>query len=108
MTFYQAKYKFNDTYINFKLYEEKKEIWIEDYYIDFNNIKIFFMLLRNSIDKFINDKYVTFVQTILSNDWNMICHLKWKIRSNNVYTNIIECDINNAIENIVNGLGILD
>ncbi len=103
----EFKYKFSKNYIKFKLIEETNEVWMEDVYIDFENPKIFFLLLRGAIDKFIEQNYKYFVQTILKEDWESIKNFNWQIKDNNEVspTFIITCDINDAMINIAKGLG---
>ena len=106
----EFKYKFSTNYIKFKLIKEKNEIYMDDYNMDYEHIKIFFLLLRNAVDKFIIDGYTTFVQTILKDDWELIKHLNWRVRNNEthqVYI-IIECDLDKVLENIGKGLGYCD
>lgn len=101
------KYKFSDNSIKFKLLEDKQEIWMENVYIDYEHPKIFFMLLKSAIEKFIELEYKFFVQTVLKEEWNEIKHLNWTIYNDNPLNPylIIKCDINDALENIVYGLG---
>ena len=103
----EFKYNFSDTFIKFKLIEEKNEVWMLESKIDYVNSKIFFMLLRNAIEKFQKDNYKTFVQTILKEDWDLIKNFNWKIRDNNKSNPfiIIECELDKALENIGRGLG---
>ncbi len=103
----EFKYKFSNNCFKFKLIEDKNEVWMNDINIDFENPKIFFLLLKNAIDKFTSNGYKIFVQTILKEDWEIIKNLDWEIRENksNTPIMIIECDINNALINIAKGLG---
>ena len=103
----EFKYNFSNNYIKFKLIKEQNEIWIDDYNMDFEHIKIFFLLLRNAIDKFIIDGYTTFVQTILKEEWELIKDLNWRVRTNesaHAYI-IIECDLDKVLDNMGRGLG---
>ncbi len=106
----EFKYNFSENYLKFKLLEEKNEVWMDEVYIDYEYAKIFFLLLRNAIDKFRDDGYKIFVQTILKEEWDLIKTLNWKIRENNTNTPImiIECDLDKTLENIGKSLGIMD
>ena len=103
----EFKYNFSNNSIKFKLIKEQNEIWMDDYNMDFEHIKIFFLLLRNAIEKFIIDGYTTFVQTILKEEWEIIKHLNWRVRTNESYHAyiIIECDLDKVLDNIGKGLG---
>lgn len=106
----EFKYNFSDNYLKFKLIEEKNEVWIEQIYIDYEHAKIFFLLLRNAIEKFTDEGYTIFVQTVLKDEWNLIKNLDWKIRENKIenYFMVIECDLDKALVNIGKGLGYID
>ena len=103
----EFKYKFSTNYIKFKLIEESNEVWMEDVNIDFEHPKIFFLLLRNAIDKFIEQNYKYFIQTILKDDWEFVKQYDWQIKNTSEIspTVIICCDINDAMINIAKGLG---
>ena len=103
----EFKYNFSNNYIKFKLIKEQNEIWMDEYNMDFEHIKIFFLLLRNAIEKFIIDGYTTFVQTILKEEWDLIKHLNWRVRTNENFHAyiIIECDLDKVLDNIGRGLG---
>jgi hypothetical protein len=106
----EFKYNFSDNYLKFKLIEEKNEVWMDEVNLDYQQAKIFFLLLRNAVDKFLNDGYKTFVQTILKDEWDIIKNLNWKIKENKSTSPllIIECDLDKAIENIGKALGYSD
>ena len=103
----EFKYKFSKNFIKFKLNEENKEIWMDSCNIDYEHPKIFFILLRKAIDKFIEEGYSKFVQTILKEDWKELKKENWNIKENlpELPYIIIECDINNTLFNIAEGLG---
>lgn len=106
----EFKYNFSDNYLKFKLIEEKNEVWMDEVNMDFPHAKIFFLLLRNAVDKFANDGYKTFVQTILKDEWDIIKNLNWRIKENKpaIPVMIIECDLDKALENIGRSLGYSD
>ena len=106
----EIKYNFSSNLLKFKLIEDKNEVWMNEVNIDYEYPKVFFLLLRNSIDKFINDGYKTFVQTIMKEEWDLIRNLNWKIKENKISNPfmIIECDLTTAVENIGRGLGYSD
>jgi hypothetical protein len=103
----EFKYKFSSNLIKFKLIEEHKEIWMDICNIDYEHPKIFFILLRNAIDKFIEEGYTKFVQTILKEEWNDLKNYGWVIKENTPELPylIIECNIEEAMINIAGGLG---
>ena len=103
----EFKYKFSTNLLKFKLIEEHKEIWMDICNIDYEHPKIFFILLRKAIDKFIDEGYVKFIQTILKEDWKELKKENWKIKENlpELPYIIINCDIDKALINIANGLG---
>ncbi len=103
----EFKYKFSTNYIKFKLIEETNEVWMEDVNIDYEHPKIFFLLLRNAIDKFIEQNYKYFIQTIMKEDWEFVKQYNWQIKNTNEIspTVIISCNINDAMINIAKGLG---
>ena len=101
----EFKYKFSSNLIKFKLAD--KEIWMDKCNIDYEHPKIFFILLRNAIDKFIEEGYTKFVQTVLKEEWNDLKNYGWVIKENipELPYLIIECDINHALINIAQSLG---
>jgi len=101
-------YKFSKNYISFKLHKDTNEVWMENVCIDYDYPKIFFLLLRNAINKFIEDEYKFFVQTILKEDMVHLDKDKWIIVNNDNESPIIniKCPIEEAIFNIARGLGI--
>jgi len=103
----EFKYKFSENKIIFKLFEDTNEVWMEDVNIDYDNIKIFFLLLKNAFDKFTEMGYKIFVQTVLKEDWEYIKKYNWTIKENiaDSPTIIILCNIEDAIYNITSGLG---
>ncbi len=103
----EFKYKFSNNYLKFKLIESENEIWMEDVNLDYDHPKIFFLLLSNAIDKFIENGYKKFVQTVLKEDWDIIKDFNWKKRldDNDKPTIIIECPIEDALINIAKGVG---
>ena len=80
--------------------------------IDLSLSKSFFVLLRTSIDFLKINNYKNIIQTIRENDWNSFLskNTKWRIRSKMEYTGInyiiIECEIDDALYCISNGLGV--
>lgn len=101
------KYKFSKNYIVFKLHKDIEEVWMENVYIDYDNPKIFFLLLRNAIEKFTEEKYKFFVQTILKEDLENLEKDKWEVFGNDELspTVIIKCPISEALYNIAHSLG---
>ena len=101
------KYPFSTNYIKYKIYPDTKEIHMEETYLDINYFKIYLTLLTTSISEFIESGYLTFHQTIPKEDYEMIKTGSWKIADiHSDYFLYISCDIKEAIENILKGLGI--
>jgi hypothetical protein len=74
-------------------------------YIDERNIKLFFLLLKESIDNLIDNNIVYLQQYINKSDFELISHLDWEIISEKNNVILIQCDINKSLENIGSGLG---
>jgi hypothetical protein len=105
------KCKLTNSQINFYINCEKKNAYIDFIYIDFKNIKPFFMLLRLSIDTIKESGIILIKQKITYNDWESIffeSNTSWKILKDDTHNKIytIECSIDNALENIGIGFGI--
>ena len=104
----EFKYKFNDTFIKFILKEELKEVWIDDIYIDYDHPKIFFLLLRQAIDKFSESGYNTFVQSILKEEWDILKDFGWEIKKDikDSPILIVQCKLEDSIFIIAKSLGL--
>lgn len=81
---------------------------INRYYIDEDDIKMFFVLLKESLMKMKKKGIQKFVQIVSSEEWDAMLSLNksWNIENymnNDVY---ISCDIDNAPECIAIGLGL--
>jgi len=105
----EFKFKFSSNLIKFKLIEEHNEVWMDTCNIDYDHPKIFFLLLRQAIDKFIEEGYTKFIQTILKEDWEELKKYEWTVRENipELPYLIIECEIDKAMINIAGGLGFI-
>ena len=81
---------------------------IEFLAIDYKNIKLFFQLLRSSLNEIQENgiKYIN--QYINIDEWKYFEGKKtsWKISDNNDNEYLIECPIEDALENIGIGFGI--
>ncbi len=104
----EFKYKFNDTFVKFILKEELKEVWIDDIYIDYEHPKIFFLLLRQAIDKFTESGYDTFVQSILKEEWDILKEFGWEIKKDikDSPILIVQCKLEDSIFIIAKSLGL--
>lgn len=104
------KFSFSDNYLKYIIYEDKKEVHLDICNIDFSNVKAFFLLLKNSVDYFLNENYNTFLQYIPTSDFNELDKSKWKIREEIFGENIlhIECKLEEAVNNMAYGLGFRD
>ena len=77
-------------------------------YIDEKNIKLFFLLLKESIDNLINNNITFLQQYVTKSDYDTIKHLDWEIMCEINDIILIQCDINKALTNIGSGLGFDD
>lgn len=87
------------------------DIYMEYCYIDQEKPKPFFVLLRTSINSLTKKGYTKLVQRVTMDDWIVLKNnTKWQMRAtetfNGLVTVVIECNINDAINCISNGLGI--
>ena len=102
--------KLSNSIIEYLIDDIKKTAHINFQYINYNQIKPFFLLLRNSIAKIKEEGVEKIRQYIVENDWDTILKEKtsWQIIEHNktskYYT--IECDINSSLENISIGFGL--
>ncbi len=94
----------SENLIEYKMVGEK--IFMERVEIDYDYPKLFFILLRKTVDGYIEKGYKKLVQTVTYDDWKYIKDKgKWNVVDSVNSLIIIECDINDAIENIAKGLG---
>lgn len=106
---FQYPCKFSDNFISLEY--DGDTCWIDRYYVDDDNIKMFFVLLNESIENMKNKGITKFTQTVPNEDWDSFLSVnkKWNIISkNNDNTIEIYCDINDAAESIAQGFGITD
>jgi len=95
--------------IEFRCFKKNRDAYMEYVNIDYDVPKAFFVILRQAIDKLKNLGYDRIVQTVLEEDWNnSLKHDKWVIKHvdkgiQNLY--VIQCNIDDALENISYGLG---
>jgi len=97
----------SDNYISYII--DNNICTMDNVIMDNDNIKLFFVLLRNSIDDLKSKKCTIFRQNIVMSDWIELNELQcWKLISENKFMNscLIECDINNALTNIAKSLNI--
>ena len=104
------KFNFTDNYLKYIYFEKEKEVCLDICNIDYNNVKTFFILLKKSVDYFLENGYKTFLQYIPVDDFELLDKEKWKIRKEFSKEKIlyIECDLNSAILNIAHALGFRD
>lgn len=111
-TTYSFSFPISKNYINFTFNKIKYECYMEDFNIDTNNIKIFCIILRHSIDFLESKGCKKLLQLVNCDDWNeYLLHDKWEIT--NSFQNIdakkyyhIQCNIEDALYNIGKGLGL--
>lgn len=99
-----------ENFIVYKIDSIEKKISIDNMYYRPENIKLFLMDLSNSLQNIqitYNDKY-KFIQVTTLDDWNQYLknNEQWSLLSSDQYTATIECSLQNALENIIKGLGI--
>ncbi len=75
-------------------------------YADFP--KIFFLLLRQAIDKFTESGYETFVQSIVKEEWPILKDFGWEIKKDikDSPILIVQCKLEDAIFVVAKSLGI--
>jgi len=93
-------------------YSKNGSVYMEYTKFDNNYPKLFFILLRKSIDEFKKRGFKKFLQSVTKEDWDnyLINDKMWTlvntIEQYNTSICIIECDLTNAIECVGRGLGI--
>ena len=101
------KYDFSKNYISFDPQEDTLELWMDEIIIDYEYPKIFIALLKSAFDKFSNIGYKKVIQHIPKEDWELVKDLKWLKKTYTCSSIItIECNIEDALENIIKGIGI--
>lgn len=100
-----------DIFIKYDINKEKKQVEIIDFKYDDKDIKIFLKLLKESIDKLLNDGHKKFIQITTFFDWNTYIKKdkRWKfVSTHNIYNIKIECDLDCATECVAQGFGIFE
>ena len=98
--------KISDNFIVFR--KDEKDVWIDKYYVDPDNGKLFVMLLKDSFGKMKCEGCNTYKQFVNVDEWESF--LKnisgWKILSqdNENNTILLSCTIDDAPICITNGL----
>jgi hypothetical protein len=105
------KCQFSDNYFEFVCDSETKQIWIENYNLDDENIKAFFNLLRLAIDQLTEKGYIKYTQLVEKKDWDTFLKNDpdWTfVKEDNfiIPKCLIECDIKNACYCIAKGFGV--
>lgn len=96
--------------IKYTINESDNECYIEFINVNYERIKGFFLLLKTSIDKIKQMNINKVKQVVVFNDW--IQNLKDKTsfeyvtHSNETDLCVIECDIDDVLENIGIGFGV--
>ena len=98
-------------FIKYELDEPNKVIYMVDSFVDENAPKIFFVLLRSSIDDFIKQKYKKLQQTILLKEWKTLeNNKKWNIIDVLLIDQqecvVIQCELSDAIYCMANAYNI--
>lgn len=110
MEYKEYRSDISDNFIIYKIDNTIKKISIEDMYYRAENIKLFLMDLSSSlqnIQTLYTDNY-RFIQITTLDDWNRYLKKteKWLLISSSNYTVTIECSLEDALENIIIGMGI--
>ena len=98
----------DDLTTNYIEYEYQDNLcWIKMYYVDPDNPKFFIILLKENFSKMKEFGCTKYQQYVSKDDWdNILCsNDKWKkIKFDEILNAyLIECDIDYATENIVDG-----
>jgi hypothetical protein len=108
MTSFTFSDKITDNYVVIKM--DRNICWMDKYYVDSDNGKLFIVILKEAFDKMKKQKCDTFIQHVDENDWD--CFLKsdnrWKVLNNENGIVHISCNINDALECIISGFGIIN
>jgi hypothetical protein len=94
----------SNNYLEYKS-EDPDILWLEKYFMDDENCLLFTALLQTSIKYFSNNNYNKFRQWVSYNTWNEFLNKVkfWQIiKIDPIYKEIlIECNINNAVECLI-------
>ncbi len=112
MTSFTFSDKITDNYIVIE--KDKNICWIDKYYVDGDNGKLFVVLIKESLNTMKKEGCDTFVQHVDENYWNSFLksNKKWKILNNSDNHDFengivhICCNINDAAECVISGFGI--
>jgi hypothetical protein len=106
---YKSTVGSSEIFIQYKLLESTKTVWMErTHYLDIY-IKLFVSLLRSSFDDLNEKGYKKFRQRVTQEDWNLYLKTdkEWTVIESDVFTgtNIIECSLGSAVGCICRGFG---
>ena len=106
MTSFTFSDKLTDNYVVMEI--NKNICWIDKYYVDSENGKLFVVLIKEALNNMKNQKCDTFVQYVDENEWNIFLknNKKWKFLNNENGIVYISCNIDDAAECIIYGFGI--
>lgn len=95
-----------DNYI--ELEWSKNVCWINNMYVDPDNVKLFFLLIKTSLAKMEKKGCEKYQQLVSVDDWNLFLkeNKEWRILSENTENNslLIECDIKYSHELLIDSL----
>jgi len=97
-------YKMSDNFIAFEY--DNESCWIERYYMDEDNVKLFYVLLKDAIVKMKKKGIKKFLQTVDLNTWDgdLKTNKAWKLLSISTYGTVdIMCNIDDAALCIAKG-----
>ena len=106
MTRFTYNNKSTENYISMRISEQT--CWIDHYYVDPENGKLFVVLLKEAIKDMKEKKCNTFSQYVSENDWDNF------LKSNNIWKKIndfdgivhITCPIDDAVKCVIAGFGL--
>lgn len=78
-------------YIRYRI--DGKTLWIENYNIDENDIKAFFVILKSSINELEMLGCQKLRQWVKKHEWEKFLKEKWKLVEEDQEYNLIECEI---------------
>ena len=111
MEYREYRSDISDNFVIYKIDNDNRKIYIENMYYKPENIKLFLIDLHNSFqdiqEMFTDYHYVQIVDNI---EWKkyLESNILWKKISSDEYFTTIECELCNAFQNIIKGLGVFE
>ena len=97
--------KITENYI--VIVKENNECWMEKYYLDSENVKLFVATIKEAFDKIKKEGCDKFIQYVDKCEWDgfLKTNKKWSILNDENGIMLICCNIDDAVECIVRGFG---